>query len=116
MPFQLLKEVLDAVRRFYPSASLSEVAVRCTYDLMASAGYKPTVTELAEASGASLSSVSRWLAHYQDQGLVENRQDPHDERALRVYQTDVGRAFMEQLKGVLLEVLPQERRPERSSA
>ena len=97
MPFESVKNVLSTLQSAYPDASLNEVLVCCNFELMVANNYQPTINELAGSSNVPRTSVSRWLAKYQAQGLLKTVVDQDDERALRVHQTDEGRAFKRDL-------------------
>jgi DNA-binding MarR family transcriptional regulator len=54
-----------------------------------------TQTDLAEAMTTSRPTATRMLQMMQKAGLVERRVDEHDQRMMRVYITDAGRAQAE---------------------
>jgi DNA-binding MarR family transcriptional regulator len=58
-------------------------------------GPRPTVSRLAELSGATKSTALRWLEYLESQRWVQREPHPTDKRAIFVNLTENGRAALE---------------------
>ena len=58
------------------------------------AGREPTLSEIAEATGRSVSATSRMVDQLVTRGLAKRREDDRDRRAKRVDITDAGRSLL----------------------
>src|SRR5690348_222725 len=76
--------------------NLPQVATLYVLDV----GATPTVGELAEKLGRSMSVTSRLVDHLVKRGWVDREEDPADRRAKRVRITDEGRAFLREFEGI----------------
>jgi DNA-binding MarR family transcriptional regulator len=64
------------------------------------AGATPTVGELADQLGRSMSVTSRLVDHMVKRGWVNRDEDPDDRRVKRLGITDAGRTFLRSFEGV----------------
>jgi DNA-binding MarR family transcriptional regulator len=55
---------------------------------------EPTIKQVAEALGRSISATSRLLDQLVERGLIGRREDKQDRRARRVFLTEQGRTFL----------------------
>lgn len=71
-----------------------------------------TMSDLARRSGLVKSHVSKLVDHFVQEGLVEKRSDPDDQRLVRIYPTkashDLKAALESRVKAVLNELPAQE--------
>ncbi|GAA3998761.1 MarR family transcriptional regulator [Allokutzneria multivorans] len=86
----LLSEFLVSVVRGAGDLQLVHVATLYVLD----AGRTPTVKDLADHVGRSVSATSRMVEQLVARGLVGRREDTEDRRAKRVHLTDEGREFL----------------------
>ncbi|WP_210408029.1 MarR family winged helix-turn-helix transcriptional regulator [Allokutzneria sp. NRRL B-24872] len=86
----LLSEFLVSVVRGVGDLQLVHVATLYVLD----AGRTPTVKDLADHVGRSVSATSRMVEQLVAKGLVGRREDTEDRRAKRVHLTDEGREFL----------------------
>jgi DNA-binding MarR family transcriptional regulator len=76
--------------------NLPQVATLYVLDV----GSTPTVGELAEKLGRSMSVTSRLIDHLVKRGWVDRAEDPADRRAKRVRITRAGRSFLREFEGI----------------
>lgn len=86
------RDILSNALRTFGDADFS-LAQMTTLYMLDSSG-EPTIKQVAEELGRSVSAASRLLDQLVERGLVGRREDKQDRRAKRVFLTDAGRAFL----------------------
>ncbi|MCP3799296.1 MarR family transcriptional regulator [Allokutzneria sp. A3M-2-11 16] len=87
---ELLSEFVVSVVRGVGDLQLIQVATLYLLDT----GRTPTVKDLADHIGRSVSATSRMVEQLVAKGLAGRREDSEDRRAKRVHLTDEGREFL----------------------
>ncbi|SDN21748.1 MarR family winged helix-turn-helix transcriptional regulator [Allokutzneria albata] len=87
---ELLSEFMLSVVRRAGDLQLIHVATLYVLDT----GRAPTVKDLADHVGRSVSATSRMVEQLVARGFVGRREDTEDRRAKRVHLTDEGREFL----------------------
>ncbi|GAA2802772.1 MarR family winged helix-turn-helix transcriptional regulator [Crossiella cryophila] len=89
---ELIGEMLINLSRSTGGADLQLVQIATLFTL--DRGSEPTVRELAERIGRSVSATSRLLDQLAQRGLIHRREDESDRRAKRVGLTEAGTRFL----------------------
>jgi len=89
-----LEDLLAAlVTRFGAERTLGEVHATSYALRMSREGSKFSVSDVAKATGVSKQSISRWLQHHVDTGVVKTQPAEDDARIQEITITDPARAY-----------------------
>ncbi|HWI51098.1 MAG TPA: MarR family transcriptional regulator [Symbiobacteriaceae bacterium] len=94
--WQINREIMERFRPVFKSGHLPPMGIMMLRQLHIEPGL--TVSELARRTGTAKSHVSKTVDQLLEQGLVEKRPDPDDQRLIRVFVTEraqAGKAEME---------------------
>ena len=103
--YAMIWQLIEILVSRYGSFPTGHLLTLLTVVLLDRAGYHPTVSELADITGLSKSTVSRYVSIDMKTGYIEEVIDPEDRRQRRLHPTQKSRDEqawqMEKIKAVL---------------
>ena len=85
---------------------MPEALVSWTTIMLLNSGARPTVADIAKASGMPRPTVSRYIDHQIQQGWVGERVNPQDRRRRELYLTEAGAKELEFIVDFFHDVFP----------
>jgi DNA-binding MarR family transcriptional regulator len=103
----LLRDVnrglFEMARRIKQQTGLPPLSIRVIGSILSVPG--TTVSEIARETGMAKSHVSHLVARLSEEGFVEKRPDPEDQRLVRIYPTPAAREPLMQMRRAMREQL-----------
>jgi len=107
--FQLewLWTVISFHSRRFGGRPLPEALVSWTTIILMNSGVRPTIGEIAKASGMPRPTVSRYIDHQIQQGWAEERVNPENRRRRELYLTEAGAQELEFIVEFFHDMFPE---------
>lgn len=85
---------------------IGEVLVSWTTIMLMDSGFRPTIGDIARASGMPRPTVSRYVDHQIQEGWAKERVNPQDRRRRELYLTETGAKELEFIVEFFHDVFP----------